>query len=78
MASRTSRALPLVAVDDFEFYAESSAENKIALLRERAIVEVFCVDVLDESVTDSQQEGDFLSGFALVEEPAHFVRFGQV
>lgn len=48
--------LPLVAVDDFELHTESSAENKIALLRERAIVEVFCVDVLDEFFADYEQE----------------------
>lgn len=79
-AGDTARAdgvaeLPLISVDDFKLDAEAAAENKIALWRERAIGEVFGVDVLDETVSDSQKEGNFLSGLALVEEAAHFVRF---
>ena len=60
---------------DFKLYAEAAVKNKIALLRERAIGEVFCVNVLDETVSDSQKEGNFLSAFALIKEAAHFVRF---
>ncbi len=67
--------LPLISVDDFKLDAEAAAENKTALSGERAVGVVFGVDVLDESISDSQEEGDFLSGLALVEEAAHLVRF---
>ena len=76
-AARTNSVaqLSLIIMYYFKLYAEAAVKNKIALLRERAIGEVFGVNVLDETVSDSQKEGNFLSAFALVKEAAHFVRF---
>ena len=75
MRTNSVAQLSLIIMYYFKLYTEAAAENKIALWRERAIGEVFGVDVLDETVSDSQKEGNFLSGLALVEEAAHFVRF---
>ena len=76
-AARTNSVaqLSLIIMYYFKLYTEAAAKNKIALWRERAIGEVFGVNVLDETVSDSQKEGNFLSAFALVKEAAHFIRF---
>ena len=79
-AARTNSVaqLSLIIMYYFKLYTEAAAKNKIALWRERAIGEVFGVNVLDETVSDSQKEGNFLSAFALVKEAAHFIRFCEV